>query len=48
MRAQHVAGSLLVMLPSGCTTPSGAPDYTGTGALIGGVSGGGVGRRHRP
>ncbi len=30
---------LLAVLLAGCTTPSGAPDYTGTGALVGGGSG---------
>jgi len=36
-------GSLVVGLLGGCTTPSGAPDYTGTGALVGGASGAGLG-----
>jgi phage tail tape-measure protein len=36
-------GSLLAGLLVGCATPSGAPDYTGTGALVGGVSGAGLG-----
>ena len=36
-------GSLIVVLLGGCTTPSGAPDYTGTGALVGAASGAGLG-----
>ncbi len=35
--------ALLGALLTGCTTPSGAPNNTGTGALIGGVSGAGLG-----
>jgi hypothetical protein len=33
------ASLLLAVLLAGCTTPSGAPDYTGSGALVGGASG---------
>lgn len=28
---------------AGCSTPSGAPDYTGTGVLVGAASGAGMG-----
>ena len=42
--------SLVAPLLAGCTTPSGAPDNTGTGALVGGLSGAALGaaidRRH--
>ena len=34
---------LIALLLTGCTTPYGEPNYTGTGALIGGVSGAGLG-----
>jgi WXXGXW repeat (2 copies)/Glycine zipper len=37
------ASLLLAVLLAGCTTPTGAPDYTGSGALIGGASGAGLG-----
>ncbi len=38
-----VVGSLVAGLLGGCATPSGAPDYTGTGALVGAASGAGMG-----
>jgi len=38
-----MAGTILVVLLDGCTTPSGAPNYTGTGALVGAASGAGMG-----
>ena len=37
------AGGLLVVSLGGCTTPYGQPNHTGTGALIGGASGAGIG-----
>lgn len=38
-----LAGGVLVLFLAGCTTPYGEPYNTGTGALIGGVSGAGLG-----
>ncbi len=37
------AGCLLAVSLAGCTTPYGEPNNTGTGALIGGASGAGLG-----
>ena len=33
----------LISLLAGCTSPDGRPDYTGSGALIGGLSGAAIG-----
>ncbi len=38
-----IAGGLLAVSLAGCTTPYGEPNNTGTGALIGGLSGAGLG-----
>lgn len=35
--------ALLVFLLAGCTTPTGEPNHTGTGALVGGISGAALG-----
>lgn len=36
-------GAMLAVLAAGCTTRYGTPDYTGTGALVGGATGAGLG-----
>jgi len=41
--AGAVLGISALLFSSGCTTPTGEPNYTGTGALVGGVSGAGLG-----
>lgn len=38
-----LAAGLLAVSLAGCTTPNGEPNNTGTGALIGGASGAGLG-----
>ncbi len=38
-----MGASVLALFLSGCTTPYGEPNNTGTGALIGGASGAGLG-----
>ncbi|HVV72748.1 MAG TPA: glycine zipper domain-containing protein, partial [Verrucomicrobiae bacterium] len=43
MSAGIVVSGVLLLLLAGCTTPTGEPSYTGTGALVGGVSGAGLG-----
>ena len=35
--------SLIALVLAGCTTPYGEPNHTGTGALVGGVGGAGLG-----
>ncbi len=41
--SRAAAVSLAGLLLAGCTTPTGEPNNTGTGALVGGVSGAGLG-----
>ncbi len=38
-----ITGALLAVSLAGCTTPYGEPNRTGTGALIGGLGGAGLG-----
>ncbi len=38
-----VVVSLVTLVMVGCTTPSGAPNHAGTGAIVGGVGGAGLG-----
>src|SRR5512140_726938 len=40
---RFLATGLLTLSLAGCATPYGEPNHTGTGALVGGVSGAGLG-----